>query len=372
MSSVQNSPAEIQRDINSIQNDIQNLQTIKNDLYTNLYSNTSLSTAQKQQLQQKIAQIEDSYIGLQNTSVRLSGILNNVLESAKSAIQTQETATAIINSEIGNSQKRLDNLKIDNQQKVRQIEINDFFAKKYQEHTSIMVIIISTLVVFIILTIINQYGFFFGNDSVYYFLVFLVTMYALYHVISKMYYLYILNNMVYGQYDFQSPNITLSMGVTGTFPNPWDSGVDMPVLGCAGQDCCTGTDVYDYDPNAGFMRCLPASTNVTPGPLSYYTLNPSDIGTQCNSSLGSGQNNQAIVVQDPMNPNNAIINLILGSGVALPFSLKEGATGIYAYSGQDANKPGINNTVNVYKPPQGGKMTMFIVGSGNSVVDRLS
>ena len=153
MSSGQNSPAAIQQELETIQKDIQNLQTLKNDLYTNLYSNTSLSTSQKQKLQTQIQQIEETYVGLQNTSMRLSGILNNLLESAKSAISTQETATSIINTELNNNKRRLSDLENDNQQKIRQIEINDYFGKKYQEHTSIMVIIIFTLVVFIILTI---------------------------------------------------------------------------------------------------------------------------------------------------------------------------------------------------------------------------
>ena len=370
MSSGQNSPAAIQQELDTIQKDIQNLQTLKNDLYTNLYSNTSLSTSQKQKLQTQIQQIEETYVGLQNTSMRLSGILNNLLESAKSAISTQETATSIINTELNNNKRRLSDLENDNQQKIRQIEINDYFGKKYQEHTSIMVIIIFTLVVFIILTIIQQYGLFFGNDSVYYFLVFVIGVYALYSILLKMYYLYILNNMVYGQYDFQYPGASIGIDVTGTIPNPWIS-TDMPILGCYGQECCTGTDVYDYDPNAGFNRCLPAATNATPSPLSYYTLAPADIGTQVNSSMGSGQSNQAIIIADPLNPNNAIINLLLGSGVALPFSLKKGATGIYTYSGQNSNQAGINNNIAVYKPPGGGKLVMYIVGPNNSVIDRL-
>jgi len=371
MSSGQNSPAAIQQELDTIQKDIQNLQTIKNDLYTNLYSNTSLSPSQKQQIQGQIQQIEDTYVGLQNTSMRLSGILNNLLESAKSAISTQETATSIINTELNNNQRKLADLQNDNQQKIRQIEINDYFAQKYQEHTSIMVVIIFVLVIFIILTIIQQYGLFFGNDSVYYFLVFVIGVYALYTILKKMYYLYILNNMVYGQYDFQYPGVSIGVDATGTLPNIWSS-TDMPVLGCVGQECCTGTDVYDYDPNAGFNRCLPAATNATPSPLTYYTLTPADIGTQVNSSIGSGQSNQAIIIADPLNPNNAIINLMLGSGVALPFSLQQGTTGIYVYSGKNSNQAGINNNIAVYKPPSGGKITMYIVGPNNSVIDRLT
>ena len=367
----QNSPAAIQQELDTIQKDIQNLQVIKNNLYTNLYSNTSLTSDEKLNIQNQIKQIEETYVGLQNTSVRLSGILNNLLESAQSAILTQETATAIINTEIDNSQQRLSNLQIDNQQKVRQIEINDYYAKKYQEHTSIMVIIISVLVIFIVLTLIKQYGLFFGNDSVYYFLVFVIGVYALYSILSKMYYLFILNNMVYGQYDFAYPGLPIGVSVTGTIPNPWTS-VELPPLGCAGQDCCTGTDVYDYDPNAGFYRCLPAATNATPTNLTYYTLKPSDVGTQVNSSLASGQNNQATVALDPLNPNNVIINLNLGQGVVLPFSLKPGATGIYQYSGQNSNQSGINNNIAVYQPPGGANMIMYVVSPGNSIVDKMS
>jgi hypothetical protein len=369
MSSGQNSPAAIQQELDTIQKDIQNLQTIRNSLYTNLYSNASLTTDQKQKIQSQIKGIEDAYVDLQNTYVRLSGIVNYVLDSAQSAILTQQTATEIINSELGNSQRKLNDLQNDNQQKVRKIQINDYFAQKYQEHTSIMVIIISVLVIFIILTIIKQYGLFFGNDSVYYFLVFVIGVYALYSILSKMYYLYILNNMVYGQYDYQYPGLSIGMDVQGTISNPWN-GPEIPTLGCIGQECCTGTDVYDYDPDAGFNRCLPASSHVTPPQLSYYTLTKADLGAEFNSSIGSGQSNKAVVASNPFDPVNPMINLTIGGGVTLPFSLKQGSQGIYEYSGQSSSQSGVNNKVAVYKPASG-KTVVYIIGPNNAIIDKV-
>jgi hypothetical protein len=371
MSTGSNSPAALQAQIQSIQTDIQSIQNIKNDMYTNLYSNTSLTTDQKQKLQGEIKQLEDTYINLQNTQAQLNGILNANIQNSTAVLGTQQTATDIVNNELDKVTRTLSDLQNDNQQKIRQVEINDYFGQKYQEHTSIMVIIITTLVIVIILTVLKNYGLFFGFDSIYYFLVTIISIYILYIIIKKVYYLYILNNMVYGQYDYSYSGASLNnLGNSGTFTNPFN--VPSLELGCIEQQCCTGSSVYQYDSTVGFSRCLPASVNNTPSfSLIPYTLTISDIGTSCSSQLASGKNNKATVIQDPNNARNAIVSLNIDGKVGLPFSLQSGSTGIYVYSGQSSNKYGINNTIQVFKQSGGSKVQMNIMGTNNTNVDTL-
>ena len=135
-----------------ILNDIQTLQEMEKKLLNNLEANADKLTPQQQeQIVEKMNQISNMRINLYQTLSGVNNFFQDALSSSIGTLQQQTVAIDIIENELNQSKRRLDVLENERQNKIRLVEINDYYGEKYAEHSQFMKIIIFTLIPVIIL-----------------------------------------------------------------------------------------------------------------------------------------------------------------------------------------------------------------------------
>ena len=146
----------IQQNNEQILNDIQTLQSMEQQLFSNLETNTNLTSQEQQQIITKMNQLSNMRINLYKTVGNVNKYFQNALTSSQGTLQEQTAAISIIEEELNKSKQRLEMLQQEKTNKVRLVEINDYYGSKYAEHGRLMRIIIFTLVPVIILAILNN------------------------------------------------------------------------------------------------------------------------------------------------------------------------------------------------------------------------
>jgi hypothetical protein len=235
-------------------NDIQSLQTMEQQLFNSLETNPNLTPEQKQQIVDKIDKLSQMRINLYQTMGGVNSFFQRALASSQGTLQEQTSAIQIIEDELNKSKANLATLQEEKNNKLRLVEINNYFGDKYAEHANLMKIIIFTLVPVIILAIINSKGYL--PNTIYYILIAIIALIGgiffwirFFSIISR-------NNMEYKSYDFYfdasggdvSSDIIDNSLDTGLENDPWASKNGNP-LTCIGQECCAGGLVWDSSNN---------------------------------------------------------------------------------------------------------------------------
>ena len=146
--------------------DIQSLQTMEQELFSSLENNPNLTNEQQQQIVEKMNQLSNMRINLYQTLSGVNNYYQNALSSSQGTLKEQTNAIYIVESELNQSKRRLDLLNQEKNNKIRLVEINNYYGDKYAEHGNLMKIIILTLVPIIILALLNNKGIL--PNSIYY------------------------------------------------------------------------------------------------------------------------------------------------------------------------------------------------------------
>ena len=154
MSSTSNTLPNIKANTDQILNDIQSLQDIEKKLFSSLDLNSNLSTQQQKDILQKINDLSKMRVNLYQTINGINSYFQSALYNSKGTLNEQVAAIQIVENELNNSKKRLKNLEEAKNNKIRLIEINEYYGDKYSEHSQLMKIIIFTLIPVIIISFI--------------------------------------------------------------------------------------------------------------------------------------------------------------------------------------------------------------------------
>ena len=235
-----------------ILNDIQSLQEMEQQLFSGLETNTTLTTAQRRQIIEKINQLSNMRINLYQTLSGVNNFYQNTLSSSVGTLKEQTVVIGIVESELNKSKRRLEVLEKEKNNKIRLVEINSYYSDKYAEHSQLMIILILVLVPIILLTIINRKGYL--PDMIYYFLLIIISL------IGSVYFwicftsIIMRDNMNYQEYNwsFNPKNVTTANAKETT--DPWLS-FDVPGT-CIGEYCCSTGQTWD----ASLNQCTGAST----------------------------------------------------------------------------------------------------------------
>jgi hypothetical protein len=241
---------DIQQNNEQILNDIQSLQQMEQQLFNSLETNTSLTTTQQEQIIDKINQISTMRVNLYQTLSGVNNYFQNTLTSSIGTLKEQTVAISIVESELNQAKKRLALLEEEKNNKVRLVEINDYYGEKYAEHGQLMKIVIFTLVPIIILAILNNKGFL--PDKIYYLLVGFFAIFGAIFFWYRMFSIWARDNMSYQEYDWPAP--TGTTGSTTVSSDPWFTG-KLPGT-CIGEFCCSTGQTYDSSLN----QCVGDST----------------------------------------------------------------------------------------------------------------
>jgi hypothetical protein len=246
----------IQDNNEQILNDIQSLQQMEQQLFSNLESNPNLTTSQQQQIIEKMNQLSNMRVNLYQTLNGLSTYYENAMNSSMSSLNEQAVAVGIVENELNSSKKRIRLLEEEKNNKIRLVEINNYFGEKYAEHSQLMIIIIFTLIPIIILSFFNNKGIL--PNTIYYILIAIISLIGAYFFWNRFGSIIMRDNMNYQEYNWHfDPNaISTSTTTSASTSDPWVSKNVASSATCIGDACCSPGLTYDTSMN----QCVSSGT----------------------------------------------------------------------------------------------------------------
>lgn len=235
-------------------NDISQLQTQEQALYSSL-DDVSLSSDQKQQIINKINEISQMrmnfYASLKDTH---SFYQKNVSASKNTLGQSME-AIDILENELNQSKTRLNLLEDQKYNKLRLLEINTYYGKRYNAHSGLMKTIVIVCIPIIILTIL-------ANKSImppklYAFLMGIILLIGIMSIGTQLIDIGSRDNMNWDEYYWHfNKDKAPSDSTIGDLTNPWAT--NSFSLTCIGSACCYDGSTYDSTKNI----CVPNESNL--------------------------------------------------------------------------------------------------------------
>ena len=229
--------------LQKIQTDIDELQKIEKDLLTNLVTNPNLSADEKKTIYGKINGITDMRINLYKTLSDASGLYKDILTGSKEKLELQTEAIGIMEHELDNTKKRIDALNADKNNKMRLVEVNEYYGSQYLEQIEMMKIIIFTLVPIIILSILKKKMFlFFLPDTIFYILLILIFIIGGVFFVLKLGDYITRDDMNYQEFEWGFNKSKAPKSTNAVAADPWS----VPSLGlCIDEKCCSEGTKYD-------------------------------------------------------------------------------------------------------------------------------
>lgn len=240
----------IQENSQDMINDIQSLQTMEQQLFNSLETNPNLSSEQKAQIIEKIGQLSTMRINLYQTMGGVNTFFQGALSSSQGTLQEQTAAIQIIEEELNQSKSQLAHLREEKNNKLRLVEINNYFGEKYAEHADLMKILIFTLVPIIILAVLYSKEIL--PKTAYYILIAIVALIGSIFFWRRFISIISRNNMDYQSYDFYfDPSgavkaVTNGVGIDASNNDPWKA---KAVASCVGSACCAAGVNWDASNN---------------------------------------------------------------------------------------------------------------------------
>jgi hypothetical protein len=236
-----------------ILNDINTLQEMEKQLFNNLETNNNLTPQQQQQIIEKMNQLSDMRINLYKTLSGVNNFYQNALSSSVGTLQEQTEAIGIVESELNQAKRRLELLQIEKNNKIRLVEINEYYGDKYAEHAQLMKIIIFTLAPIIILVILNNKGIL--PNTVYYILLSIIALIGSIFFWRRFASIILRDNMNYQEYNWGfNPYTATTTTTSENIDDPWLS--LKPIGSCIGEYCCSEGQTYDSSLN----QCVGSSS----------------------------------------------------------------------------------------------------------------
>jgi hypothetical protein len=190
-------------------------------------------------------QISNMRVNLYQTLSGVNNFFGNALTSSIDTLKEQSVAIGIVENELNRAKQRLESLELEKNNKIRLVEINDYYGEKYAEHTQLMKIIIFTLVPVIILAFLNNKGIL--PNSIYYILLIIVSIIGAYFFWYRFGSIIMRDNMNYQEYNWYFNPNSVTTGTSVSTKDPWLS-VNLPGT-CIGEYCCSDGQTYDTSLN---------------------------------------------------------------------------------------------------------------------------
>ena len=234
-------------------NDISQLQGQERTLYSSL-NDVNLSSEQKQQIINKINEISQMrttlYASLKDT---YSFYQKNVSASKNTLGQSME-AIDILENELNQSKIRLNLLEDQKYNKLRLVEINTYYGKRYKAHSGLMKTIVIICIPIIILTILANKEIL--PPKLYAFLMGIILILGILSIGTQLIDIGSRDNMNWDEYYWYFNKDKAPSDTTiGEITNPWDNSIS---LTCIGSACCYDGSTYDSKQNI----CLPNESNL--------------------------------------------------------------------------------------------------------------
>ena len=224
-----------------ILNDIQKLQEIEKGLFNNL-EKIGLTAEQQKQIVEKINNISTMRINLYKTLNDLNNQVGGSLKNSNYTLKEQTVAVNIVENELNKSKKKLELLEEQKNNKIRMIQINDYYGQRYAEHTDLMKILIIMLIPIIILAFLYNKGLL--SSTIYYILILIIALIGSIFLAKRFISIMSRDNMNYQNYNWYFNTADATQSNTTESEDPWFS-TNVNVGTCIGEMCCAEGLTYD-------------------------------------------------------------------------------------------------------------------------------
>jgi hypothetical protein len=233
---------------------IEQLSKAQQDL-TIAITNTSDQTEQAR-LSTNLVLIQESRSNLMNALSSINSYYTHNLVGSSQTLEQQTNAVAIIDKEMQIAKKRLAYINEQKENKLRVVEINQYYGSSYAEWTYLVQILILTIVAFMIVLKLNK-SFSGIPQAVFSITMFLIGAVSLYYIVNVLISIYSRDSMVYDQYNWNfnasnAPKIDTGVKTKNPFKLP-------TLTTCIGSDCCL--DPLDWNATEG--KCDPQVSTTT-------------------------------------------------------------------------------------------------------------
>lgn len=243
-----------------IMSNIRSLQNKEEKLYSHLnkYSNNDV---EKNKIIDDINNLSNERVELYNILENNSLFMQNLVETGKNDLKNNKITLEIIENELTHIKKRYNGIKSGHINKLRMVEINTYYSKKYKAYGDLMKVIIMICIPILILSILSNKNIIPSSIArgVSIFIILIASVY----IITQMYDLYIRNNMNYDEYDFSfdakqqlKEDTGHGKNITQVLKNELKDIIDPAKnklnIGCIGSECCSDDMIYDKQIN----RCV--------------------------------------------------------------------------------------------------------------------
>jgi len=240
-----------ERSSSTIKN-IKDLQDLEKTLYSSIENSASSPNPPSLQEQEQAIRRINELSKMRSTlfgSLQDSYMMNQYqVAQTRNDLVDELTSVKVIEGELNNSKNQMNALKQEKINKLRMVEINTYYGKRYESHTDLMKIIIIACVPILLITILSKKSIIPRNIanilSAVVIVIFIIVMW------NRMRDILFRDNMDYDQYDFpfDPQNVDLDSGDPSNIvylPQALDMGIQ-----CVGDACCTGTNmIYDKETN---------------------------------------------------------------------------------------------------------------------------
>jgi len=233
--------------------DIKSLQNIEQDLFKTLETNPFITSEEQKQILKKINSISQMRLNLYQTLGDVNSLYKNTLVNSRETLRQETFAIAIIEKQLNEAKKKLQRLESEKNNKIRLVQINDYYGEKYNEHGILMKYIIFMLIPIIIISVLFNRGFL--PKFVFFFLLILITVIGSIFIVYRLVSIWSRDNMNYQEYlwSFNIKNAPTVIKKNGGNNDPWLSASGLGIGMCVGSNCCTTGMTYDDN----LDKCIP-------------------------------------------------------------------------------------------------------------------
>ena len=235
--------------------DIKNLQEMEQQLYTSLEQNATRNTLtqeQKDQIVNKINEISQMRLNLYANLKDIYSFFQQNVSSSRTTLAEQMMAIDIVENELNESKRRLQLLEDEKYNKLRLVEINTYYGKKYNAHANVMKTVVIICIPLLILGLLSNRGLLPQNIAN--ILMAIIIIIGVFAIGAQILDISNRDNMNYDEYDWAFKESDAPTDNNNTLENnPWD--FESPSLECVGAACCNDQSTYDTEKNL----CVPTA-----------------------------------------------------------------------------------------------------------------
>jgi len=254
--------------------DIANLQKIEKSMFSTLeqnVNNKTLSDSDKQELIKKINELSQMRSNMYKTIGGLNNFYASNLSSSATTLAQQTAAIDVVENELNEAKGRLQEISDHKINKLRSVEINNYYGERYAHHSYLMKVIIFMFVPILILTLLKNYKLlpdWLLPDWLFSLLIGIIIFIGVIVISYTIFSMSMRDNMIYEEYNWNfDANSAPKASSKNTISDPWASNVKNGLsnpscstltnpITCYGQSCCdTGYTYY-----AKKNKCLPTGT----------------------------------------------------------------------------------------------------------------